>query len=64
MPAPLTTRAAIEAAITARELDPTHPVFPEAFWNHPAVARLSPPSSAWPALSPPSPRSTSPGWPA
>ncbi|MEY9214996.1 hypothetical protein NI17_017075 [Thermobifida halotolerans] len=40
MPAPLTTRAAIEAAITARELNPDSPVFPKEFWTHPAVARL------------------------
>ncbi|WP_199860156.1 helix-turn-helix domain-containing protein, partial [Thermobifida halotolerans] len=36
---PLTTRAAIEAAITARELDPDHSVLPKEFWTHPAVAQ-------------------------
>ncbi|MEY9214038.1 helix-turn-helix domain-containing protein [Thermobifida halotolerans] len=42
--APLITSTAIEAAITARELDPAHPVLPERFWTRPdvadAVARL------------------------
>ncbi len=33
------TRAALKAAITARELNPTHPVFPTEFWTHPVVVR-------------------------
>ncbi|MEY9211187.1 helix-turn-helix transcriptional regulator [Thermobifida halotolerans] len=36
---PLATRAAIEAAITVRELNPDHPVLPAEFWTHPAVAQ-------------------------
>ncbi|MEY9211945.1 helix-turn-helix transcriptional regulator [Thermobifida halotolerans] len=39
MPQPLITRAALKAAITARELNPNHPVFPTEFWTHPVVAR-------------------------